>query len=162
MDFLKGSQESRGHSENWCSGTFAKYWNELHAWKKTHLWANHPRILELCEQRENSKSFQSSKTGLVEPGLWIRMILDFSVVALGFIRQQRAPWILRENNFQPRILYPLTTSAKGEGENILKQEESQKIYHLLPLLRKLLGGRISQRRGYTLMVPKKQSIQHKS
>lgn len=64
-------------------------------------------------QAKTLKSFQNRKSGHMEPGSWIRMLLDFSA-ALEFRKQQIVFQILREDHFQPRILYPLTWSAKCE------------------------------------------------
>lgn len=54
-------------------------------------------------------------------------------------------WMLRKNDFQPRILYPLTLPAKCEGRTFWSKKSLRK-YCLLLLLRKQLGVVIAPRR----------------
>ena len=68
-------------------------------------------------QRTNIKSSKGKKKQITHKGIPIRITADLSIETL----QARREWqdilkVMKENNLQPRLLYPARISFKYEGE----------------------------------------------
>ena len=68
-------------------------------------------------QRTNIKSSRGKTTNITHKGIPIRITADLSIETL----QARREWqdilkVMKENNLQPRLLYPAKISFKYEGE----------------------------------------------
>ena len=103
---------------------------------KTHI----NQIKKNQTQRTNIKSSRE-KQQITHKGIHIRITADFSIETL----QARREWqdtlkVMKENNLQPRLLYPARISFKYEGEikSFTDMQKLRKFSTTKPALQQIL------------------------